>query len=152
MDSPKKRWLIGSNFVGSVCEVRVWKGNRSTLDIQRDMNRTLTGKEAGLAAYYKINEGYGHTVYDWCGSNNGWISRSIYPSWRCCDVPIISSGREPSEELGPEDEGWPIFLPSVKEAFLYTNGVELGVVVPNADDTIVSGKVEEAAGLCLRQG
>lgn len=55
------------NFVGMICEVRVWKGHRSTLDIQRDMNRTLTGKEPGLAAYYKVNEGYGHAVYDWCG-------------------------------------------------------------------------------------
>ena len=133
MDCPKKRWLIGSNFVGMLCEVRVWKGNRSTLDIQRDMNRTLTGKEPGLAAYYKVNEGFGHTVYDWCGDHNGWISRSIHPSWRLCDVPIISSCREASAvpgRSGDKGECWPIFLPSVKDAFFYTNGVELGVVVP----------------------
>eukprot|EP01012_Entosiphon_sulcatum_P008571 TRINITY_DN14699_c0_g1_i1.p1 TRINITY_DN14699_c0_g1~~TRINITY_DN14699_c0_g1_i1.p1 ORF type:complete len:4388 (+),score=508.78 TRINITY_DN14699_c0_g1_i1:36-13199(+) len=143
VDNPKRKWLIGQNFVGMVCEVRVWKGNRSAVDIQRDMNRSLTGMEPGLTAYYRVNEGFGHIVYDWAGRNHGWISHAVHPSWRLCDVPIIMSTIDSAIAAstsggfnGIASEQWPIFLPSVHSATFYTNGVEIAVLNRNADDTV----------------
>jgi hypothetical protein len=50
-------------FQGSLQEVQVWTTTRSVTQIQSDM-RGLTGAEAGLAAYYPMDEGSGATLFD----------------------------------------------------------------------------------------
>jgi parallel beta-helix repeat protein len=49
---------------GTVDEVRLWSIARTGPQIQADMNRILTGSEAGLVGYYRFNEGSGQIVND----------------------------------------------------------------------------------------
>jgi hypothetical protein len=56
-----KSWF---GFSGYIAEVRVWHVARSTADVQSSMNKPLTGKEPGLAAYYPLDEGGGDVVVD----------------------------------------------------------------------------------------
>lgn len=49
---------------GDLAEIRIWNHLREEVAIQEDMHRTLTGLEAGLAGYYRGNEGSGDTTYD----------------------------------------------------------------------------------------
>jgi lysophospholipase L1-like esterase len=62
--------LIGNNpvlnrpFKGDIDEVRVWRVARTQQQIIDDMDRELSGTEAGLVAYYRLNEGSGQYVFD----------------------------------------------------------------------------------------
>jgi len=51
-------------FNGVIDEVRIWNKARSQAQIKANMNKELTGKEAGLLAYYKLNEGSGGIAFD----------------------------------------------------------------------------------------
>lgn len=62
----------GRYFDGTVDEVRIWNVARSTADIQSAFAAELASIPAGLAAYYKMNENTGTTVYDaTTNANNG---------------------------------------------------------------------------------
>ena len=66
--------LIGRNSfdgyaIGLIDDVRVWKEARTEGEIQRDLARRLTGKEASLVAWWKFDDkngadttGLGHTA------------------------------------------------------------------------------------------
>ncbi len=47
----------GSDFNGSIDEIRVWNVVRSTAEINATMNVELTGNESGLISYYNFNQG-----------------------------------------------------------------------------------------------
>ncbi len=47
----------GSIFYGSIDEFRLWNIARSACDIRSYMNKTLTGSEPGLVAYYNFDQG-----------------------------------------------------------------------------------------------
>lgn len=49
---------------GSLDEVRIWSVARSASEIQSAMSQSLTGSEAGLAAYWRFDEGSGQTTND----------------------------------------------------------------------------------------
>jgi Concanavalin A-like lectin/glucanases superfamily len=55
---------------GQIDEVRLWNIARGAPEIQNDMLHTLTGNEAGLAAYYQMSNGAGSTLTD--DSINSW--------------------------------------------------------------------------------
>lgn len=57
-------------FSGQIDEVRIWNVARTGSEITQDMNISLAGNEAGLAAYYKMSDGVGMTLTD--DSGNGW--------------------------------------------------------------------------------
>jgi len=76
------RWIgrDGSYFEGMIYEVRIWNITRSQDEIMKNLNRSLTGNEYGLVAYYQFNEGFGSSVTDISGSaNNGAIKGN--PRW-----------------------------------------------------------------------
>jgi len=52
------------HFKGVIDEARIWKISRSQADIQSTMHQQLTGNEAGLVAYWKLDEGEGQSVHD----------------------------------------------------------------------------------------
>jgi serine/threonine-protein kinase len=56
-----KAWF---GFSGYIAEVRVWHVARSPAEVQSSMNKPLTGKEPGLAAYYPLDETSGDVAVD----------------------------------------------------------------------------------------
>jgi hypothetical protein len=70
LNSPS-RCVIGSgawqDSIGGPCnidECRFWDHARSQDQIRKYMNVELQGRETGLVAYYRLNEGTGTTIYD----------------------------------------------------------------------------------------
>lgn len=57
-------------FDGVIDEVRVWTTARSGTEITAAMGHYLEGSEAGLAGYWRINEGNGTAVEDWTSHGN----------------------------------------------------------------------------------
>ncbi|MEY3869216.1 MAG: hypothetical protein RLZZ338_3107 [Cyanobacteriota bacterium] len=58
-------------FNGQIAEVRIWNKARSQAEIQSDMNKRLTGKEANLVAYYPLNKIESGKVLDLVANNSG---------------------------------------------------------------------------------
>ena len=54
-------------FAGQLDEVRVWNIARPAASIAADVNASLQGNEAGLVAYWKLDEGKGTTAADATG-------------------------------------------------------------------------------------
>ncbi len=77
-------------FNGYLAEMRVWNRVRSQNEIQADLNRRLEGNEAGLVAYWRLDEGVGNTVNDL--TNNGYHGTIAGNSqWQYSAVPITQS-------------------------------------------------------------
>ena len=57
-------------FDGQIDEVRLWDTTRSEADIKTAMDGSLVGNEAGLAGYWRFDEGTGTTVYDLTANAN----------------------------------------------------------------------------------
>ncbi len=55
---------------GMMSDIRVWDHDRSEAEIQANMNRRLDGTEAGLLAYWQLNEGSGSVNYDMTAGNS----------------------------------------------------------------------------------
>jgi lysophospholipase L1-like esterase len=81
-------------FAGGIDEVRVWDRALTPAEIQRWRNVRLTGSEAGLMAYYRLNNGNGQMAFDHTSQrNNGafgstteasaddptWVSKVTFP-------------------------------------------------------------------------
>ena len=68
-------------FDGRMSEVRLWNRVRTAEEIQKDLHRRLTGKEAGLVGYWPLNEGTGNTVSK-SGTINGatWHQEIFFPA------------------------------------------------------------------------
>jgi hypothetical protein len=52
------------SYTGNMDEIRLWQRALLPVEILRDFNRYLSGKEPGMAAYWRMNEGFGQSVYD----------------------------------------------------------------------------------------
>ena len=84
---------------GVMDEVRVWSVYRAEADIKRDMKVKLKGTEAGLVAYYNLDEGTGETADDikkvaghqlkFCTANGGAcpVQNAAKPMWVASDIP-----------------------------------------------------------------
>ncbi|MCF8304053.1 MAG: T9SS type A sorting domain-containing protein [Bacteroidales bacterium] len=66
-------------FEGNVDEVRIWSTARSETQINDYMTADLTGSEAGLAGYWKLDEGSGTTADD--ETTNGYNGSITGASW-----------------------------------------------------------------------
>ncbi len=60
----------GFFFKGEMDEVRLWSVARSSTEIAENYRRRLDGNEAGLGAYWRMDEGLGATVADSSGNGN----------------------------------------------------------------------------------
>jgi len=77
-----------SFFDGTIDEVRIWNVPRSPTDIQAYYWKSLTGNEAGLVAYYRLDEGSGTTAHDsTANGNNGTLVNG--PIWVDSTAPIL---------------------------------------------------------------
>ncbi len=73
---------------GKLDEVRIWSIARTQTEIHDNMNRTLTGNETGLNAYYKMSDGSGTTLTDNQSNvtnNPGTITNA---TWISSDAPL----------------------------------------------------------------
>lgn len=62
--------VIFFNFDGYIDDFRIWNVARSQAEIERTKNQMLVGDEAGLIAYYPLNEGEGFVVGDFAKNGN----------------------------------------------------------------------------------
>ncbi len=84
-------WIgqVNTFFIGQLADVRMWSRVRSEDEIQADMNRRLSGTEAGLSGYWQLNEGTGDTAKDLSGiGNDGTIHGA---TWVESDVPLADA-------------------------------------------------------------
>jgi CubicO group peptidase (beta-lactamase class C family) len=58
---------LARNFDGGIDEVRIWNRALTQAEIQSNKDSELTGTEAGLVAYYNMNEGAGQILRDLTG-------------------------------------------------------------------------------------
>jgi hypothetical protein len=67
-------------FNGGMDELRVWSVARSAAAIQSTTNAALSGSEAGLVGYWRLNDGSGATSVD---SSMGSRAISLFngPAW-----------------------------------------------------------------------
>jgi acyl-CoA thioesterase-1 len=72
-------------FAGGIDEIRIWDRALTPAEIRGRMNARLTGSEAGLVAYYRLNEGKGLKALDNSGKGNhgafGAIAEDDNPTW-----------------------------------------------------------------------
>ena len=81
----------GEYWNGGIDEVRVWSSARSTNQIAQNMTNRLAGTEAGLAGYWRFDEGTGAVLHD---AGPGGFSGAIqdHPIW----LPSNRTGVQPS--------------------------------------------------------
>lgn len=73
-------------FVGQISDVRIWSTTRSQAEIMSNKDIRLSGSEAGLAGYWKLNESSGSTAAD-AGPSNHTGNIIGTPNWE-----IVTSG------------------------------------------------------------
>lgn len=85
--------LLGSRsgttfYSGQMDEARVWTVARTQAEIQENMCHTLVGNEAGLAAYYRLDQIDGSVTYDLTSNaNNGTLTNMALPAnWVVSDA------------------------------------------------------------------
>jgi hypothetical protein len=88
-----------TGWEGIMDEVRLWSVFRAAADIKRDMKVKLKGTEAGLIAYWNLDEGTGTTADDvkktashklaFCAAKGGACSdaNDAMPAWVASDIP-----------------------------------------------------------------
>jgi hypothetical protein len=81
--------VSGSSFFnGQIDEVRIWGVPRSAAEINQYLNRSLTGVEPGLAAYYRFDEGAGSTANDATPNARAGILVNN-PAWVNSSAPLL---------------------------------------------------------------
>ncbi|NPD45059.1 LamG-like jellyroll fold domain-containing protein [Lentimicrobium sp. S6] len=81
----------GRYFNGMIDEVRIWEVARTDAEIQASMSTELTGSEAGLVAYYPMNEGTGMTIADATSNgNDGQLINMSEDNWVDGFVPVTA--------------------------------------------------------------
>jgi hypothetical protein len=73
--------ISGTNFVGNMDEVRIWKRALCAAEIQNNMTGEVTKNAPGLIAYYKFNQGV-------AGENNTTISTATDSSINAFNAPL----------------------------------------------------------------
>lgn len=79
-----------SNYAGQIDEVRIWNTARSQTQIRENMGKRLIGTEAGLAAYFRFDEGTGTTLTDETPNNLNGTLVNMDPAtdWVTSTAPI----------------------------------------------------------------
>jgi hypothetical protein len=81
-------------FNGQMAEVRFWGAARSQQQIQANMLTTLTGSEAGLVGYWRLDDGSGITAIDrTANQDHGVLGAGVavnQPAWVTLTPPAVS--------------------------------------------------------------
>lgn len=75
-------------YSGQMDEARVWTVARTQAEIQEGMCRTMVGNEASLAAYYRLDQIDGTTIYDLTSNANNGTLTNMDPNtdWAVSDA------------------------------------------------------------------
>lgn len=84
-------------FTGQLAHISVWNYPCTSEEIQRHHYQPIVGNEAGLVAYWMLNEGEGKTVRDQTGNSHDGTLRGN-PTWDLAQVPF------PMAELAAEEQ------------------------------------------------
>jgi len=81
---------VARTYAGDINELRIWSGQLTGDQVRTSMYVPLTGAEAGLAAYWPINEGSAGVIGDRTGqgSNGQWIGPQENPPWQLSTAPV----------------------------------------------------------------
>jgi hypothetical protein len=100
-------------FDGTIDELRVWNTARTQAEIQAAMFAPLHGDEAGLAGYWRFDEGAGQQIYDSspCGNTGvlgvDGLPDAADPIWVVSDAPIRELGAiEPGYDTAQHRRFW----------------------------------------------
>ncbi len=87
-------------FPGYIDEARVWAAALTEAQLRENMCKTLTGNEAGLRAYYRIDETAGSTTYDYTSyaANGTLTNMDVVNDWTASDAF--------NTWIGAESAGW----------------------------------------------
>ena len=82
-------------FDGELDEIRIWTHERNETQIRETMCKRLTGKEAGLIAYYNLDNSNTTHLYDVSGNANDGIMQSNMSesNWLTSSVPLGDNSR-----------------------------------------------------------
>jgi hypothetical protein len=109
-------------FQGGTDEVRIWNVALAQGQIQASMNRTLTGTEAGLVAYYRFEEGIGTVAHNSAATgslNDGTlVNGPVWTNSGALFVPDLLPG--PTTTLFPNGTGTPTIHATVNPGNLST--------------------------------
>ena len=89
-------------MTGQIDEVRVWNRALDQTEIQANLQRALSGSEAGLMGYWRLDEGSGMIVND--SSGHGFIGLLFNgPTWVSSTAPIgvLAATTEPASAVTP---------------------------------------------------
>ena len=81
------------HFGGSIDEVRIWDHARTPAQVREAADRSLTGNEEGLAAYYPLDEGEGAEARDQAGKRHAKTAPGQQPPQWKPQALTIGSGR-----------------------------------------------------------
>lgn len=94
--------VLGSQAVNEdLDEVRIWNVARTADEIRTNMNRSLTGDEPGLLAYWRFDEGAGASAVD--SSTNHHNAAILNPIWEKSTAPIVIPGASTLSANGTMD-------------------------------------------------
>ncbi|MFB8796399.1 MAG: LamG-like jellyroll fold domain-containing protein [Microcoleus sp.] len=80
----------GSEFTnGQIAEVRIWNKARTQAEIQANMNKRLTGKEANLVAYFPLNLVETGKVLDLVSGNSGTVVNATNVTSNLALTPVM---------------------------------------------------------------
>jgi len=88
----------GTNYMGGLDELRIWKTVRSQSDIQADMCQKLTGSESGLLVYTRLDDATGTTATDLAPAFTSHTitnsSGTVLPTWEVSGAAIGDESAE----------------------------------------------------------
>lgn len=70
IDTSNDAITIAQGLSGNIDEIRIWHTGKDSLALAQDFSRFMSGGEARLVAYYRVNENVGPTCYDYSKNGN----------------------------------------------------------------------------------
>ena len=107
LGAKKTKDVTEYHYQGYLDELRIWNVARSKTEIVNNINKTLTGSEANLVAYYPFNEGTGQIAGDkTANGNQGRLGNltsadDADPAWVLSDRTVASAMESSSTEEEP---------------------------------------------------
>jgi len=74
----KLSYSSGFDFKGNLAEIRLWNTARSLTQVLSNMNKQLTGTEAGIVSNWRLDEANGAIAKDIVRSRNGFINNATW--------------------------------------------------------------------------